>query len=40
MGFEYLCQENDIAQGTMKAFDINGEKIILFHLEEGFFATQ
>lgn len=40
MGFEVLCNENDIAQGTMKAFEINGEQIILFHLSDGFFATQ
>ena len=40
MGFEFLCQENDVATGTMKGFEINGEKVILFHLNDGFFATQ
>lgn len=40
MGFEILCKESDIALGTMKAFKIAGEKIILFHINDGFFATQ
>ena len=40
MGFEVLCKESEIALGTMKAFEVTGEKIILFHLNDGFYATQ
>ena len=40
MGFEILCSESEVTQGTMKAFEIQNEKIILFHLSDGFFATQ
>jgi len=40
MGFQILCKESEIALGTMKAFEIEGEKIILFHISDGFFATQ
>lgn len=40
MGFEFLCDENNVAIGTMKAFETSGEKIILFHINDGFFATQ
>jgi len=40
MGYEVLCKQSEIALGTMKAFEIAGEKIILFHLSDGFYATQ
>jgi len=40
MSFEFLCNENDLALGTMKAFETGGERIILFHIADGFFATQ
>lgn len=40
MGFEFLCHENDVELGTMKAFETGGEKVILFHITDGFFATQ
>lgn len=40
MGFEFLCNESDVELGSMKAFETGGEKIILFHISDGFFATQ
>jgi len=40
MGFEFICDESEIEQGAMKSFDAGGEKIIVFHISEGFFATQ
>jgi len=40
MGFQVLCKDSEIALGAMKAFEIEGEKIILFHINDGFFATQ
>lgn len=40
MGLEYVCEASSLAKGEMKAFDIKKEKILLFHIEDGFFATQ
>lgn len=40
MGFEYLCESNSLPKGEMKAFEINKEKVLLFHISDGFFATQ
>jgi len=40
MGQEFVCNNDSVAVGEMKSFDIKGEKIILFHLDDGFFATQ
>ncbi len=35
-----VCSESDIPIGEMKPFRAGGEKIIVYHLEDGFFATQ
>jgi 3-phenylpropionate/trans-cinnamate dioxygenase ferredoxin subunit len=35
-----LCRTADLAPGTMRAFTVAGEKIVLYHLSDGFFATQ
>lgn len=35
-----VCHTRDLAKGQMKAFTVAGEKIVLYHLEDGFFATQ
>ena len=40
MGLEYVCDTDSIAVGEMKAFELKKEKVLLFHLAEGFFATQ
>jgi len=40
MSFEFLCNEDDVALGAMKAFEAGGERVILFHITDGFFATQ
>jgi len=40
MGLKFLSEEAALPVGSMKAFDVDGEAILLIHLEEGFFATQ
>ncbi len=40
MSKEYVCDTTALAAGEMKSFIVNNEKIILFHLDDGFFATQ
>lgn len=40
MAFQPLCSEEEIPLNEKKTVKINGEKILIFHLEDGFFATQ
>ncbi len=40
MAFQSVCSEEEIPLNSKKAVRINGEKILIFHLEDGFFATQ
>ncbi|VAX31349.1 hypothetical protein MNBD_NITROSPIRAE01-536 [hydrothermal vent metagenome] len=40
MAFQSVCSEEEIPLNGKKAVRINGEKILIFHLEDGFFATQ
>lgn len=35
-----VCDIDELAVGEMKAFTVAGTKIVLYRLEEGFFATQ
>jgi len=35
-----VCKVDELTPGKMKAFEVGGEKIVLYHLEDGFFATQ
>jgi 3-phenylpropionate/trans-cinnamate dioxygenase ferredoxin subunit len=35
-----VCRADELAKGTMRAFSIGTEKIALYHLDDGFFATQ
>ena len=35
-----VCNEEDIPVGTMKGFKAGSTKVIVYHLEDGFFATQ
>ena len=39
MGFQKVCREEDVALGGKKRFRMENRTILLFHLEEGFFAT-
>jgi 3-phenylpropionate/trans-cinnamate dioxygenase ferredoxin subunit len=35
-----VCRSDELAIGQMKSFAVGGEKIVLYHLTDGFFATQ
>ena len=35
-----VCRTSDVKRGQMKAFQVGDEKIILYNLADGFFATQ
>jgi 3-phenylpropionate/trans-cinnamate dioxygenase ferredoxin subunit len=35
-----VCRTDEIAKGYMKAFSVAGEKIVVYHLQDGFYATQ
>ena len=40
MAFSHVCREEDIPIGEKKAFTVDGQNVLVFHLEDGFFATQ
>jgi nitrite reductase/ring-hydroxylating ferredoxin subunit len=35
-----VCKVDELPVGKMKSFTVAGENIVLYHLEDGFFATQ
>ncbi len=35
-----VCLEADLPLNEKKAIKVNGEKVLVFHLEDGFYATQ
>lgn len=40
MAKHLVCSTNDVGAGKMKAFQVAGETILIFHLTDGFYATQ
>lgn len=40
MTMHTVCRADELPQGKMKAFEADGVKIVVYHLEDGFFATQ
>ncbi len=40
MTYVEVCDENEISVGSSKPFQHEGEKILVFRLEDGFYATQ
>ena len=40
MAMHAVCRAQELALGQMKAFMVSGQKIVLYHLSDGFFATQ
>lgn len=40
MEFRFICKEDAIPLDSKKRFDINGESILVCHIENGFYATQ
>jgi 3-phenylpropionate/trans-cinnamate dioxygenase ferredoxin subunit len=35
-----VCREDDLPVGSMKALRIDGTGVVVYHLEDGFYATQ
>jgi len=35
-----VCRTDEIPKGQMKAFRVAGERIVVYHLKDGFYATQ
>jgi len=40
MKLHTLCRTDELPKGKMKAFTAGSEKIVLYHLDDGFYATQ
>jgi 3-phenylpropionate/trans-cinnamate dioxygenase ferredoxin subunit len=40
MARHQICNEDEIPVGEKKPFTVGGEEVLVFHLEDGFFATQ
>ncbi len=40
MALEQVCKTTDLPLGAKKAFELSDRYIILYHLNDGFFATQ
>ena len=40
MALHIVCKSDELPVGKMKSFTVAGENIVLYHLEDGFFATQ
>ena len=40
MAWHTLCRSDELPIGEMKSFTVDKHKIVLYHLSDGFFATQ
>ena len=40
MAMHGICRPEELGVGQMKAFSVAGQKVVLYHLSDGFFATQ
>lgn len=40
MAFETVCSADDLAVGSMKAVKAGDQSIVLYHLDDGYYATQ
>ena len=40
MAKQLVCNTNDVPAGKMKTFPVAGETILIYHLADGFYATQ
>jgi nitrite reductase/ring-hydroxylating ferredoxin subunit len=40
MSMHSVCRSDELGIGQMKAFAVGTQRIVLFHLTNGFFATQ
>ena len=40
MPLHTVCRTDELGKGQMKAFSVGGENVLVYHLSDGFFATQ
>jgi len=40
MGFKFVCETKAMPEGKMARFDVDGTPIVVYHLPDGFYATQ
>jgi 3-phenylpropionate/trans-cinnamate dioxygenase ferredoxin subunit len=40
MKFNFVCDADSIQVGAMAKFNIEGKPVVIYHLEDGFYATQ
>lgn len=40
MTYHIVCRTNELPVGTLKAFKVAGTSIVVYHLKDGFYATQ
>lgn len=40
MAFQRVCPVDSLVVWTMAHFDVEGEAVLVYHLEDGFYATQ
>lgn len=40
MGTHTVCRADELPVGKMKAFRVDGQGVLVYHLKDGFFATQ
>lgn len=40
MTWTIVTDEGSLPKGEMKAFTVNGSKVLVYHLDDGYFATQ
>lgn len=40
MTLHTVCRVDELATGSMKPFTVGGERVVVYHLEDGFYATQ
>lgn len=40
MSYTNVCAESDITVGQLAKYKVDGESVVIYHLEDGFYATQ
>lgn len=40
MAFQTACRVGDLAKGQLKGVEVGGTKLVVYHLDDGFYATQ
>jgi 3-phenylpropionate/trans-cinnamate dioxygenase ferredoxin component len=40
MAMHPVCKTDELAEGEKRGFTVRGQRIVLYHLDDGYFATQ